>query len=104
MPNDVHIWLSRGAHAVHYPVRGGREIALVVIVDAKASREAWNLEAAPDWLSTAVMAQFAPALRELLSKVTGWRMWPLQKLLPLMRWTNGNVALLGDAAHPVLPF
>ena len=29
--NAVHIWLAPGAHAVHYPVNAGRDIALVVI-------------------------------------------------------------------------
>ena len=103
-PNDVHIWLSPGAHAVHYPVRGGREIALVVIVDANAVENAWNIEAKPAWKAALTTAQFAPALLDLLSGAEHWCMWPLQTLPPLPRWTNGNVALLGDAAHPVLPF
>jgi salicylate hydroxylase len=102
--NDVHIWLSPGAHAVHYPVRAGSEIALVVIVDANAFENAWNIDATPDWQATAATAQFAPSLQELSAKAEQWRMWPLQTLAPLERWTSGSVALLGDAAHPVLPF
>jgi salicylate hydroxylase len=102
--NDVHIWLSSGAHAVHYPVRAGSEIALVVIVDANAFESDWNIDATPDWQATETTAAFAAPLRELLSKAEHWRMWPLQTLEPLERWTNGSVALLGDAAHPILPF
>ena len=102
--NDVHIWLSPGAHAVHYPVRAGNDLALVVIVDANAFENAWNIDATPDWLATAAIAQFAPPLQELLAKAEQWRMWPLQTLEPLERWTSGSVALLGDAAHPILPF
>lgn len=102
--NHVHIWLSPGAHAVHYPVRQGREIALVVIVDGSASENEWSREAKPDWLRTSAAALFAPKLRDILARADNWRMWPLQTLRPLQRWTNGCVALLGDAAHPVLPF
>jgi salicylate hydroxylase len=93
-----------GAHAVHYPVRQGREIALVVIVDGSASENDWSREAKPDWLQTTAAAQFAPKLRDILAQAENWRMWPLQKLAPLSSWTNGRVALLGDAAHPLLPF
>ena len=102
--NDVHIWLCPGAHVVHYPVRAGTEIALVVIVDANAFENSWNIDATPDWQATAATSQFAPALQELLATAGQWRMWPLQTLEPLERWTSGSVALLGDAAHPVLPF
>jgi salicylate hydroxylase len=40
----------------------------------------------------------------LLDQATGWRNWSLYRLPPLPRWSEGRVALLGDAAHPVLPF
>jgi salicylate hydroxylase len=36
--------------------------------------------------------------------VETWRCWSLYQLEPLRRWTEGRVALLGDAAHPVLPY
>jgi len=40
--NAVHIWLSPGAHVVHYPVNGGNDIALVVIADDVARVEGWD--------------------------------------------------------------
>jgi salicylate hydroxylase len=36
--------------------------------------------------------------------VETWRCWSLFRLTPLPRWTEGRMALLGDAAHPVLPY
>lgn len=101
--NDIHIWLSPGAHVVHYPVRAGREIAVVVIVNAAETRESWSSPAAKDWLASRAAA-FQEPVRSLLQAIDSWRMWPLQTMPPLNTWTQGRVALLGDAAHPVLPF
>jgi salicylate hydroxylase len=33
-----------------------------------------------------------------------WHKWALYDLPPLRQWGNGPVTLLGDAAHPMLPF
>ncbi len=102
--NDVHIWLNPGTHVVHYPVRQGNEVALVLIADGTNPVSSWNSECAPALQATTVAPQFAPALQKLLSLADHWRSWPLQTLPPLSKWTTGCVALLGDAAHPVLPF
>jgi salicylate hydroxylase len=40
----------------------------------------------------------------LLESAPGWRSWSLYRLADLRAWTSGCVALLGDAAHPVLPY
>jgi salicylate hydroxylase len=43
-------------------------------------------------------------LRVLLEAGEAWRMWSLHELLMPRAWVKGRIALLGDAAHPVLPF
>lgn len=101
---DVHIWLAPGAHVVHYPVRSGRDVALVLIVDDDQRAETqWNVIATPEF-SSATLKSFAPPLRRLLEAGDGWRKWSLYAAAPLDRWTTGRVVLLGDAAHPILPF
>lgn len=101
--NAVHIWLSSGAHAVHYPVNGGRDIALVVIADNSSLSEDWNAPAVADAVNHKI-ENFAPALRALVGSTNDWRQWSLCRLPPLARWTSGRTVLLGDAAHPMLPF
>jgi salicylate hydroxylase len=99
----VGVWLAPGAHVVHYPVRGGREIAVIVVTPDSAARPGWALPVAPaDMMATLV--RFAPRLREALNTATQWKRWALYELDPLARWTRGRVTLLGDAAHPTLPF
>lgn len=102
--NDVHVWLSPGAHIVHYPVRSGAETAIVVVIEGSASQDGWDSPA-----SGAVAAQFSvlafpPQLRDLIAAANDWRMWRLHMLPPQFSWVKGTVALLGDAAHPLTPF
>ena len=37
-------------------------------------------------------------------QVRDWRKWALYRLSPLPTWTSGRITLLGDAAHPMLPY
>lgn len=101
--DSVHIWLSPGAHVVHYPVRQGRETALVAVLDDPTRGDSWSLPAPDNWV-TERAGTFPDLLKALLTRVAGWRMWSLQKLPRLDKWNQDRVALLGDAAHPVLPF
>jgi salicylate hydroxylase len=43
-------------------------------------------------------------VQRLLDHVQAWRMWVLCDRDPVARWSQGRVALLGDAAHPMLPY
>jgi salicylate hydroxylase len=101
--NAVGLWLAPRAHVVHYPVRGGAETAAVVILPQTASSEGWAKDAERDELLGRVN-HLAPDLVAFLEAGEGWKSWSLFNVPPLARWSNGNVALLGDAAHPVLPF
>jgi salicylate hydroxylase len=43
-------------------------------------------------------------VRDFLARPDRWLKWALYDLEPLGRWSEGPVTLLGDAAHPMLPF
>jgi salicylate hydroxylase len=101
--NTTGLWLAPGAHVVHYPVRGGTEIALVVILTDTNGAQGWADTADPDVLNKGV-ARLAPAVVGLIGAAQSWKSWALFDMPPLARWSNGRIALLGDAAHPVLPF
>lgn len=101
--SDVGIWLGTKAHVVHYPVRGGTELALVVVRADEKPPAGWSSDVHADWVREGVR-DFALALRDLVAAVPVWRKWGLYDLPEPQRLVCGRVALLGDAAHPVLPF
>jgi salicylate hydroxylase len=95
--------MAPDAHVVHYPVRGGDAIAVVVILDEDWQEEDWSAPVETAKLRDG-LARFAPALRTALSAAKDWRRWALFDCEPLDTWSQGRVTLLGDAAHPLLPF
>ncbi|MEQ1695941.1 MAG: FAD-dependent monooxygenase [Hyphomicrobiaceae bacterium] len=101
--NAVGLWLAPRAHVVHYPVYGGSETAAVVILPQTASSEGWAKDADRDDLLGRVN-HLSPEVVAFLAEGRGWKTWSLFNVPPLARWSNGSVTLLGDAAHPVLPF
>jgi salicylate hydroxylase len=101
--NAVHLWLAARTHAVMYPVRGCDEMALVIIADSLAGDTGWSQEADPTQVAAAAVP-FAAQFRTVVQSARGWRTWAVHTLPTLSRWTDGNAALLGDAAHPILPF
>lgn len=101
--SSTGVWLGRRTHVVHYPVRAGREVAVVVIAPGRTAEQGWAVEATRESVLASVRG-FAPDLGEVLATATEWRRWALYELEPLTRWSGGRVGVLGDAAHPTLPF
>jgi salicylate hydroxylase len=97
------VWLAPQCHVVHYPVRGGAELAVVVIANEQWMGRGWSATADRETVLDK-LAPFAPGLRKVLASARDWRKWALYDHSPLQRWSRGRTTLLGDAAHPILPF
>ena len=101
--SEVGLWLGPRAHLVHYPVRGGKDLNVVAVVEGGIAKLGWNWRAEPDMLLPA-FDRWASPVRKLLGIAETWRCWSLFRVKPSSRWVQGRMALLGDAAHPVLPY
>jgi len=101
----VRLWLAREAHLVHYPVSGGSRINIVAIVaDRKPERE-WNAPASREQLLRRFAGRaWARPARAILEAPDAWLKWSLFEMPPRPQWGQGAMTLLGDAAHPMLPF
>lgn len=100
--NETGLWLGPKGHVVHYPISSGHLVNVVAIERARQPVEGWAAPGRAEELLGHYRSA-APALRELLSKPQEWLKWSLFHH-PIRRMAKGRIALLGDAAHTVLPF
>ncbi|MEG1101814.1 MAG: FAD-dependent monooxygenase [Comamonas sp.] len=110
--NEVTVWLGPRMHAVHYPVRRGEMMNIVVIIEGPAPQdmEHWDHAANAQALEQA-LKHCSSNLQDLVRSVPAagaqWRLWPLSDRAPLQGpegMAMGLVGLIGDAAHPMRPY
>lgn len=100
------VWIGEDRHIVQYVLRGGSLVNYVAIAAQQEwAEEGWNRPAPLE----EVQKEFAgwhEDVQSLLSATPAGALykWGLFDRDPLEQWVYGRVALLGDAAHPMLPF
>ncbi len=102
---EITLWLGRKGHIAHYPVQSGRAINVVAIAADTWTDTGWSTDSAP----SEVMAKFPAGkwsrhVRDLLGIPDRWLKWALAERPQPRRWSQDQITLLGDAAHPMLPF
>lgn len=105
---QVTAWFGPKMHVVQYPVRGGTWMNVVGIVHGQVQGDmsSWDHSANAADLQRVIQGSCAP-LHDLIHAIGHWRLWPLS-IRPPMQGAHehflGRVALLGDAAHPMVPY
>jgi salicylate hydroxylase len=106
--SHVTAWLGPQMHVVQYPVRRGAWLNVVAIVhgQVKGDMTHWDHSANARDIQHS-LNEACVLLRDLVAAVPHWRLWPLS-IRPPMQGPNahamGRIALLGDAAHPMVPY
>ena len=110
--SHIGIWMGKRLHVVHYPVRGGEFLNIVVLVETsdRQSQAGWDVLRSTEQINADLKQALQGCCNELqalIHRVEDWRAWCLFDRPPLQRaaqMAQGRVALLGDAAHPMLPY
>ena len=101
----VQLWMGPNAHLVAYPIAGARRINMVAVVPGTWNRPGWSAPADGNELRNIFAAPAWPGpARMMIGAVDTWKKFALFTLPEGHEWTEGAIALLGDAAHAMLPF
>jgi salicylate hydroxylase len=104
---DVSLHLGAKAHLVHYPVADGAHVNVVAVIESGwrdgPNDDPWDGEGDRAALTKA-FTRWSKEARSLIAAARELRAWPLLSRPALAEMARGSVALLGDAAHPMLPF
>jgi salicylate hydroxylase len=103
-PRRVQLWMGPAAHLVAYPLSGGRQINVVAILPGTWNRPGWSEPGNPNDIKSQFSRGWPGALRMMIGAVDDWRRWALFTIRDGGVWSSGPMALLGDAAHAMLPF
>ena len=101
----VQIWMGPDAHLVAYPISAARKINVVAVVPGTWNRPGWSAPGEVCEIKNAfASARWPGNARMIVGAVDDWRKWALFTIPDGGEWTAGAIALLGDAAHAMLPF
>ncbi|MDE1130487.1 MAG: FAD-dependent monooxygenase [Ascidiaceihabitans sp.] len=103
-PNEARVYMGPGKHIVAYPLRGGAFVNLVAVEECDDWQdEGWRQNGDSDQLRE-TFAEFSGGAAPLLDAVKQTSKWGLFRHPVAARWFEQGIALVGDAAHPMLPF
>ena len=108
MPEDLRwnaatLWAGPKCHIVHYPLSGWKVFNLVVTYHNDAAEPVAGKPVSHDEVRRGFEHVHEQA-RQIIDRGTDWKLWVLCDRDPVDNWVDGRVALLGDAAHPMLQY
>lgn len=100
---EAQVFMGPGRHLVSYPLAGGLRNIVAVLETRDWRDEGWSHPDDPANLRAA-FGTFGGPVPGWLAQVDQVHVWGLFRHQVAERWQDGRLAILGDAAHPTLPF
>ena len=110
VPNSInqddfsHVTLAPKRHLVSYPIADGSQLNLVLIKEQNEWQpDGWKHPEDPKVVKES-FKDFSGEASKIIASIESVYKWGLFKYPMKKKWYNGRVILVGDAAHPTLPF
>jgi 3-hydroxybenzoate 6-monooxygenase len=108
MPEDLRwnaatLWAGPKCHIVHYPLSGWKVFNLVVTYHNDAPEPVAGKPVSIEDVAKG-FTHICERAQTIIRHGKDWRMWVLCDREPVHGWVDGRVAVLGDAAHPMLQY
>ena len=108
MPEDLRwnaatLWAGPKCHIVHYPLSGWKVFNLVVTYHNHAPEPVAGKPVSDEEVRRG-FTHVCERAQTIIRHGKDWHMWVLCDREPIDQWVDGRVALLGDAAHPMLQY
>jgi 2-polyprenyl-6-methoxyphenol hydroxylase-like FAD-dependent oxidoreductase len=108
MPEDLRwnaatLWAGPKCHLVHYPLSGWKVFNLVVTCHNDAPEPVAGKPVSHDEVMKG-FSHISERAQKIIRCGSDWKLWVLCDREPVDTWVDGRVALLGDAAHPMLQY
>ena len=108
MPEDLRwnaatLWAGPKCHIVHYPLKGSKVFNLVVTYHNDVTEAVTGKPVTKEEVRLG-FEHIHPRARQIIEHGENWKLWVLCDRDPILNWVDGKVALLGDAAHPMLQY
>lgn len=100
---EAQVFMGPRRHLVSYPLAGGLRNLVAVQERQEWHQESWSQRDDPATLRRA-FAGFGGPVPGWLAAVDQVHVWGLFRHEVARSWQDGRLALIGDAAHPTLPF
>jgi salicylate hydroxylase len=99
-------WMGPDGHIMCYPIRNHKLLNIVLLhPDKSGTEESWTKKGDKKEM-VAFYKTWCPRVKKLIDCAPEGEIleWKLCDHAPLTTWVEGKVALMGDAAHPMLPY